>query len=68
MSQRLMALVGRLSGRASLWPARSRPVGHQVRLTRERTGVSTHDRYAEGIMSRLRGQFGGTRSTTVDPR
>jgi hypothetical protein len=26
------------------------------------------DRYAEGIMSKLVGTFGGTRNTTVDPR
>jgi hypothetical protein len=30
--------------------------------------IGLQDRYSEGIMSKLRGTFGGTRSTTVDPR
>jgi hypothetical protein len=30
--------------------------------------IGLGDRYSEGIMSKLRGTFGGTRSTTVDPR
>jgi hypothetical protein len=29
--------------------------------------IGLQDRYSEGIMSKLRGTFGGTRSTTVDP-
>jgi hypothetical protein len=30
--------------------------------------IGLQDRYSETIMSRLRGQFGGTRQNTVDPR
>lgn len=30
--------------------------------------IGLDDRYSEGIMSRIRGRFGGTRATTVDPR
>jgi hypothetical protein len=30
--------------------------------------IGLKDRYSEGIMSKLRGKFGGTRQTTVDPR
>lgn len=30
--------------------------------------IGLQDRYSEGIMSKIRGKFGGTRTTTVDPR